>query len=349
MKAITAYPIVPDAPGAFALVELPDPTPEAHDILVRVHAVSVNPIDNKMRMTPTRKGGADGRVLGWDAAGVVQAVGSEASRFKVGDTVFYAGSVVRSGVNAQLHCVDERIVGRKPGSVSFADAASLPLTSLTAWEAMFEHLGIGARWFEVNAAPTEKTLLIVGGAGGVGSIACQLARQVPGLTVVATASREASKEWCLQMGAHHVVNHKEDLAEQFKRDGLSAPDYVLLNTEPDPYFEALARLIAPFGRICSIVNASTSLDMMKLRNKSGEFSWQGMFTRSNFQTKDMIQQAHILDKVAQWVDQGKLRATRNTDFGEMTPEHLRDAHVAINNASMIGKGVLHWIADPSEK
>ena len=191
----------------------------------------------------------------------------------------------------------------------------------------------------------EKTLLVVGGAGGVGSVACQLGALVPGLKVVATASREASKQWCLQMGAHHVVNHKEDLAAQFRQAGLAAPDYVLLNTEPDPYFDGLARMIAPFGRICSIVNANSEMDMMKLRNKAAEFSWQGMFTRSNFQTADMIQQANILDKVAQWVDQGKLQTTLNADFGEMTPQHLSDAHVAINEASMIGKGVLQWIAD----
>jgi len=348
MKAIAAHPLAPDAPDVFTSITLPEPEPEPHDIVVQVHAVSVNPIDNKMRMTPAGKGEKTGRILGWDAAGVVHALGSQATRFKVGDPVFYAGSVVRSGANAQRHCVDERIVGRKPATLSFADAASLPLTSLTAWEAMFEHMGIGARLFEVDALPIEKTLLIIGGAGGVGSIACQLGRQVPGLTVVATASREASQQWCRQMGAHHVVNHKEDLGAQFKQAGLAAPDYVLINTEPDPYFDALARLIAPFGKICAIVNASGAMDVMKLRTKAAEFSWQGMFTRSNFQTADMVQQAHILDKVAQWVDQGKLRTTRNIDFGDMTPQHLSDAHIAINQASMIGKGVLHWIADQQE-
>ncbi len=343
MKAIAAHPLAAHDPGAFEAVDLPDPTPEARDIVVKVHAVSVNPIDNKMRMTPGRDG--QPRVLGWDAAGTVHALGSAATRFSVGDRVFYAGSMMRSGTNAQLHCVDERIVGRMPASLGFADAASLPLTSLTAWEAMFEHLAIGARFFETDPVQTQKTLLILGGAGGVGSIACQLGRQVPDLTVVATASRDASRQWCLQMGAHHVVDHKADLAAQFKEAGLAKPDYVLINTAPEPYFTALSKLIAPFGRMCSIVNATDTLDMMKLRNKAAEFSWQGMFTRSNFQTADMVQQANILDKVSRWVDDGNLRATKSTDFGELSAEHLSDAHVAINDASMIGKAVLHWIAD----
>lgn len=342
MQVITTQPLSVDEPNAFTLEDRPEPIPMAHDLLVQVQSVSVNPIDTKMRRVPVRDGESS-RILGWDAAGIVVSTGNGVRGFSRGDRVFYAGSVRRSGSNAQFHCVDERLVGRMPETLGFDDAAALPLTTLTAWEALFEHLQIGGAEFGGAAdMGAQKCLLIIGGAGGVGSVAIQLARQVPNLTIIATASRPESRQWCLDMGAHQVVDHSRSMREQISDLGQQPPDFILLNTGPDQYFDAIVELMAPFGRICSIVESAQPLDLIKLRGKAGSFSWQAMFTRSNLQTSDMAKQGRILDLAAQWVDQGRLMTTKTTDFGSMTPTNLAAAHRTVETSGMIGKGILHW-------
>ncbi|MGB7301382.1 MAG: zinc-binding alcohol dehydrogenase family protein [Burkholderiaceae bacterium] len=345
MQAISVKPLPADHADAFSLVQVDDPVAAANELLVRVHAVSVNPIDTKMRLAPVRDGSPE-RILGWDAAGIVVDAGAQTTRFKAGDRVFYAGSVRRSGTNAQLHCVDERLVGRMPTTLGFADAAALPLTTLTAWEALFEHMHVGGTEFGgADDIPRKRSLLIIGGAGGVGSVAIQLASQVPDLTVIATASRPESANWCRELGADAVIDHSGDFADQLKAEGLSGPDYVLMNTAPNRYFDSIADVLAPFGQICSIVDSTEPLDPMKLRSKAGAFVWQGMFVRSNLQTTDMAKQGRILDVASQWVDQGRLRSTRTTEFGPLTAANLAAAHQAIESGRTIGKAVLHWPQD----
>lgn len=342
MHAITVRPGAADAPGTFMLSDRPTPDVLPDDICVRVHAVSVNPIDVKVRMA-TPADGVD-RTLGWDAAGVIESVGTAVSDRKPGDKVYYAGSISRPGTNSELHCVDGRLVGRMPSSLSFADAAALPLTTLTAWEALFEHLCIGATPFGLtNLLQRSRTLLIIGGAGGVGSIAIQLARHVPDLKIIATASRDATRQWCEKLGAHEVINHHDDLGEQFEARVLPQPDYVLINHQPDRYFGPVSQLMAPLARICSTVGSAEPLDMGGLRSKAGSWSWEAMFARSDFQAADMYTQGRILDLVGEWVDDGKLMTTRTTDFGNLTPENLAQAHQAVESGEMIGKGVLHGI------
>ena len=342
MQAIESKPGPVDDPASFQLIERAVPALGDTDLLVNVQAVSVNPIDTKMRQAPLPDG-QQGRVLGYDAYGTVAATGAQTSRFRIGDPVYYAGSVLRAGSNARQQLVDSRLVGHAPRTVDAAPAAAMPLTALTAWEALFEHLRIGGAEFGgVQDLSAQRTLLIVGGAGGVGSVAIQLARLVPALSVVATASRPESVAWCQKMGADHVINHRDDLVAQVKDAGIAAPDYILVNTSPEPYFGALAKLLAPMGRICSIVDARTPLDIMKLRNKAGEFSWQGMFTRSNWQTADMLKQGLILDRVADLIDTGALRTTSTRDFGALTPSTLAQAHQAVEAGTMIGKGTLYW-------
>lgn len=325
------------------MAERPMPEVRPHDICVRVHAIGVNPIDTKVRMTSPLEGGLD-RTLGWDAAGVVGSVGDAVERWKPGDRVYYAGNILRPGTNSEWHCVDGRLVGRMPASLAFADAAALPLTALTAWEALFEHMRIGSTPFGFGDLPgRSRSLLIIGGAGGVGSVAIQLARQVPDLHVIATASREASRAWCEQMGAHEVIDHHDDLAQQLTDRGLAQPDYVLINHQPDSYFERVQKLLAPFGRVCSTVESGEPLDTAKLRSKAGSWSWQAMFARSNLHAVDMDMQGRILDLVGQWVDDAKLVTTRTTDFGDLTTDNLALAHQAIESGEMIGKGVLNGI------
>ncbi|MFT7474532.1 MAG: NADPH2:quinone reductase [Verrucomicrobiales bacterium] len=343
MRAITVKPGAADAPGTFMVSERPKPEVLPDDICVRVHAVGVNPIDTKMRMSPPADDVVD-RTLGWDAAGVIESVGSAASAWKPGDHVYYAGSILRPGANSEWHCVDGRLVGRMPASLSFADAAALPLTTLTAWEALFEHMHIGAIPFGLTDLPErQRTLLLIGGAGGVGSIAIQLARQVPDLTVIATASRDESRQWCEQMGAHHVIDHSHDLAQQLNDRALPAPDYVLINRQPDSYFDPVRELMAPFARVCSTVESGEPLDTVQLRGKAGSWSWQAMFARSNHKAPDMDTQGRILNQVGRWIDDGKLVTTRTTNYGELTPHNLAQAHQASESGTMIGKAVLDGI------
>ncbi len=319
--------------GTLHDIELPAPQAQGRDLVVKVEAISVNPVDHKVRVSPAE--GDAPRVLGWDVAGVVTAVGPQASLFKVGDQVFYAGSIIRPGANSELHVVDERVVGRKPATLGFEQAAALPLTSITAWEALFERLGISRR-----GAHQGKSILIVGGAGGVGSMAIQLAKKLAHLTVVATASRPASRAWCKDLGADHVIDHHADMGAQLAALGVPAVDFILCLNETDKHFAAMAAVIAPQGKICSIVGNEAPLPLDLLFSKSATFVWELMFTRSMFETADMIEQHDLLDEVAGLVDEGVLVTTVGETFGTINAANIARAHAVLEGRRAIGKIVL---------
>jgi NADPH2:quinone reductase len=312
--------------------EIEKPLPQRRDLLVAVKAVSVNPVDTKVRRRADPKGGAP-KVLGYDATGVVAAVGPEARLFKVGDAVWYAGSIVRPGTNSEFHLVDERIVGAKPGTLDFAAAAALPLTSITAWEMLFDRFAIARR------GGAGQSLLIVGGAGGVGSIAIQLARHLTGLTVIATASRPETTAWCRELGAHHVIDHSRPMAEQLKAIGYRFVDYVFGVTESGEHFDTIADVIAPQGKF-GLIDDPKSLDVAKLKGKSASLHWEAMFTRSTFETADMEAQHRLLNEVAAMVDGGTLRTTVQHNLGTINAANLRRAHAMIESGRTRGKIVL---------
>ena len=304
----------------FAEVELPKPSPSGHDLLVRVTAVSVNPVDYKQRKQATGS-----RILGWDAAGTVEAVGDEVTLFQPGDQVYYAGDVTRPGCNSEFHLVDERIVGRKPSSLGFAEAAALPLTSITAWEAFFDRMKVqGGR-----------RMLIINGAGGVGSIGIQLARHA-GLNVIATASRPESVAWVKSLGADDVVDHRKPLPAQVK-----PVDYVAnFSGDLDSYWEAMTEIVAPQGALVAIVGNTKPLAMEAVRAKSATLCWELMFTRPRFKTPDMIEQHKLLNQVADLVDAGKLRSTLKERLSPINGANLQKAHAKVESGTMIGKLVL---------
>ncbi len=314
----------------FLDVELPKPLLKPRDIEVRVKAVGVNPIDLKM----SRSAKTPDLVLGWDVAGVVEAVGQETSLFQVGDEVFYAGSITRPGGFSELQVVDERMVGLKPKSLSFPEAAALPLTSLTVWEAFFEKMSIS------RDGSGDATLLVLAGAGGIGSIAIQLGSKVAGLKIVASAAREESKAQCLSMGAEAVINHRLDIAQQIKDLGFNSIDYVLCATDPAPIFKQLAEIISPIGKICCLVESSSDLPMNILRNKGVSFSWEGAFTRSLFKTQDLIRQHEILNEISGLVDSGVLRSTLNKDIGKICANNVAIACQMISSGNSVGKIVM---------
>jgi zinc-binding alcohol dehydrogenase family protein len=315
-------------------IELPLPAAEGRDLLIKVNAVSVNPLDTKMRRAAPLSGGRP-RVLGWDAAGIVVDTGPEASLFKKGDKVFYAGSIVRPGSNAEFQLVDERIVGKMPNTLGFADAAAVPVASLAAWEAMFDRMRISP-----DGGGAGRTILIIGAGGGVGSMAIQLAKTVGRLNVVATASRAESGAWCAGLGADLVVDHRSDMAPQLAAAGIGNVDYILCLSDTDSYFSSMAKLVAPQGHICALVENASPLPMQELRSKSVSFSWEGIFTRSLYSTPDMVQQHHILNRVAELVDAGWLRSIVRSEIGPMNAENLRNAHTLVESGRSIGKVVL---------
>jgi zinc-binding alcohol dehydrogenase family protein len=322
-----------DNPDSFIAFEQQTPTPAGRDLLVKIQAVSVNPVDFKIRKA-TQEMQSPPKILGWDAAGIVAAVGNEVSLFKVGDKVFYAGDLTRTGSNATHQLVDERIVGLMPKSLDFTAAAALPLTSITAWEALFDRLKINPE------QDTGKCILIIGGAGGVGSIAIQIAKQVAKLKVIATASRDVTRHWCQALGADHIVNHHNDMPAQFEQLKLAAPDYIFCLYNTDDHFSAMVELIAPQGMICSIVEAKVNHDIDQLKLKSAGFVWELMFTRSMFQTSDMIKQHELLNEIAELIDSGRIRTTLNEKFGSMTPENIVKAHKQLESGTSMGKIVL---------
>ncbi|MCK8456725.1 zinc-binding alcohol dehydrogenase family protein [Sphingomonas faeni] len=318
-----------------SLVDLDIAKPEAtgRDLLVEVKAVSVNPVDTKVRQNRADPDGKP-QVLGWDAAGIVVAVGPDVTKFAVGDAVFYAGAIDRPGTNAEYHLVDERIVGHKPQSLDWAQAAALPLTSITAWETLFDRLDV-----RKPVPGAANAILIIGGAGGVGSITIQLARQLTDLTVIATASRDETRGWVEDFGAHHVIDHRKPLAEQVDALGLGAPAYVFSTTHTDEHITEIATLLAPQGRLALIDDPKT-LDIAPLKQKSISVHWELMYTRSLFQTADMGEQGRLLDEVAALVDAGTIRTTLAENFGKIDAVNLRRAHERIETHTAKGKIVL---------
>ncbi|WP_213878334.1 zinc-binding alcohol dehydrogenase family protein [Pseudomonas sp. dw_358] len=331
MKAI-AYtrngPI--DAADSLIDLELPTPVPGSRDLLVEVHAVSVNPVDTKIRAGAAV---SEPRVLGWDAVGVVKAVGRDAQLFKVGDEVFYAGSLIRPGTNSELHAVDERIVGRKPKSLNDAHAAALPLTAITAWELLFDRLGVS------EGGGKGQSLLIIGAAGGVGSILTQLARQLTGLTVIGTASRAETRQWVTELGAHHVIDHSQPLLAQLQAIGVGEVTHVASLTHTDSHFAQLIEALQPQGKLALIDDPAT-LDVVPMKRKALSLHWELMFTRSLYETPDMIRQHELLNRVADLVDQGVLKTTFGEHFGTINAANLRRAHQLIESGRAQGKIVL---------
>lgn len=333
MKAIGyRSPLPIDDPASLTDIELPRPEPTGRDILVRVEAVSVNPVDTKVRVRAQPDPG-QWKVLGWDAAGTVEAVGPEANLFAPGDVVFYAGAIGRPGTNAEFHLVDERIVGRKPASLGFAEAAALPLTTITAWETLFARLDI-----RKPVPGTANALLIIGGAGGVGSIATQLARRLTDITVITTASRPETAEWSRSLGAHCVVDHSKPLSAEVERLGIQ-PAFVFSTTNTDQHVAEIAKLIAPQGRF-ALIDDPASIDVSPFKLKSVSTHWEFMFTRSMFGTADIAEQGALLNEVSQLVDAGTLKTTLAETFGAISAENLRRAHTLIESGRAKGKIVL---------
>jgi NADPH2:quinone reductase len=326
------------AAAALVDIDLPRPQASGRDLLVQVRAVSVNPVDTKVRMRAQPDAGA-WKVLGYDAAGTVVAAGPDATLFQPGDAVFYAGDITRQGTNAEYHLVDERIVGRKPASLDWAQAAALPLTAITAWEALFDRLDVR------KPVPGSNAILIIGGAGGVASIAIQLARHLTGLTVIATASRPETATWVRDHGAHHVVDHAKPLAEQIEALGLpgGAPGFVFSTTQTDRHLAEIATLIAPQGRF-GLIDDPATLDVVPFKRKAVSVHWELMFTRSMFQTADMAAQGVLLNEVSRLVDAGGLRTTLGENFGPINAANLKRAHALIESGRARGKVVLEGFA-----
>ena len=335
MKAVALTRYLPiDDPQSLLDVELPVPTASGHDVLVRVEAISVNPVDTKIR-SPKPQVEAQPKVLGYDAAGVVEAVGEHVTLFQPGDEVYYAGDVTRSGSNAQFQLVDERLVGRKPTTLDFAQAAALPLTAITAWELLFDRMP-----YSIDMEGNTRSLLIIAGGGGVGSIAIQLARHAD-FTVIATASRTETADWCKSMGAHHVIDHRQPLAPQLESLGFKQVDAVLNLADTDRYWEAIGEIIAPLGHVGLIVEPSGLLKIGDpYKAKSVGIHWEMMFARPRFRTADMIEHHRLLGRVASLVDAGELRTTHTETLGSINAANLREAHRRLESGTTIGKLVL---------
>jgi len=334
MKAIGLYKYLPiEDANSLQDLEIEKPEVSGHDLWVEVKAISVNPVDTKIR-APKDKLETEPKILGWDASGIVAAIGSEVECYSIGDKVYYAGDITRPGSNSEFQIIDERIVGNKPESLSFAESAALPLTSITAWEALFDRLGISQQGDDAR-----KSILIIGGAGGVGSIAIQLASKIAKLNVIATASRDESRDWCLKLGANNVINHRNALDEELGLLNIPHVDYILCLNNTDHHWPAMAESIKPQGKICSIVEATT-VDLGLLKNKSATFVWEFMFTRSMYQTPDMIEQQRLLNTIADLVDEGELVTTVGKLIQPINADNLRKAHAMIEQGNAIGKIVL---------
>jgi NADPH2:quinone reductase len=314
-------------------VEVPRPLPSGRDLLVRVLAISVNPVDAKMRLRSAPQNGLH-RVLGWDASGIVEDVGRETTLFNRGDAVFYAGAIDRQGTNAEFHLVDERLVGPKPRSLSHAESAAVPLTAITAWETLFDRLNVRR-----PIPGAGNAILIIGGAGGVGSMAIQLARQLTDLVVIATASRDETSAWVKGLGAHHVVDHRRPLAAQVSALGIGAPAFVLSTTQTDKHFDEIVELIAPQGRF-ALIDDPDLIDARKLKRKSVSLHWELMFTRSIFKTADMAKQHELLASVSALLDEGRVKTTLAENFGKINAANLKRAHALIETGTAKGKIVL---------
>ena len=333
MKAIGYYQSLPiDNPESLQDIELPAPVPGARDLLVRVKAVSVNPVDTKVRKNAAPEAG-QAKVLGWDAVGTVEAVGAGVKNFKIGDRVYYSGSIIRPGTNAELHAVDERIAALAPSSLDDAQAAALPLTTITAYELLFDRLRVP------KGGGEGQTLLVTGGAGGVGSILIQLARQLTKLRVVATASRAETRAWCLELGAHAVIDHSKPLAAELKAAGIGEVDMVASLTQTDQHYAQIIESLKPQGQL-AVIDDMKVLDAMPLKTKCISLHWEMMFARSRFETPDIAEQGALLAEVAALVDAGRIRTTANASFGTINAANLRKAHALIESGKAQGKVVL---------
>jgi zinc-binding alcohol dehydrogenase family protein len=335
MKAVGYTRCLPiEAPDSLLDLEQSVPRPTGRDLLVEIRAVSVNPVDTKVRRRFAPPAG-EARILGWDASGVVRAVGPDARDFRAGDEVWYAGTLSRPGTNSEFHLVDERIVGRKPAALSHAQAASLPLTGLTAWELLFDRLGAPRK-----SDPGEGgALLILGAAGGVGSILTQLARRLTRLTVIGTASRPETREWVLSLGAHHVLDHSRPLAGELRKAGLPTVERVASLTQTEQHWPELAELLAPQGRL-GLIDDPGPLDLRALKAKSISIHWEYVFTRPECGTHDLAEQRRILDELAGAVDAGSVRPTVGEHLGRICAANLREAHLRIEGGHTRGKLVL---------
>lgn len=333
MKAVGYRLSLPAShPEALIDIELPDPEAKGRDLLVEVRAISVNPVDTKIRRNVAPADG-ETKVLGWDVAGVVKAVGENVTLFKPGDRVMYAGSLTRPGANSELHLVDERIVGPMPASLDFESAAALPLTTITAWELLFDRLRIR------KDRQAGGTLLIVGAAGGVGSIMVQLANKLTGLTVIGTASREETQDWVRELGAHHVIDHAWPLSRELARIGIAQVDHVASLTHTDAHLAEIVASLRPQGQL-ALIDDPENLDVLQLKRKSLSLHWEFMYTRSMFETPDMIEQHNLLKHAAELVDAGVLRSTVNERFGTINAANLKRAHVLLESGKARGKIVL---------
>ncbi|WP_081734160.1 zinc-binding alcohol dehydrogenase family protein [Halalkalibacter akibai] len=333
MKAVGLFRYLPIEDKESLLdLEIEKPSPKGRDLLIKVKAISVNPVDTKVRK-PKEKTEEIAKILGWDVAGIVEEVGSGSSLFKEGDEVYYAGSITRQGGNSEYHLVDEQLVGNKPSSLSFAEAAALPLTALTAWEGLFERLAIA------KEGNRDKTILIIGAAGGVGSIAIQLAKWA-GLKVIGTASRPDSVRWVKERGADYVINHHHSFLTQLKELDLDEVDYIFCLNQTGQHWENMSEAIKPQGKICSIYETNEKLNLFPLFQKSATFVWEFMFTRARFETPDMIEQHHILNAVAKLIDSKTIESTVNKVISPINAENIRKAHAELEAGTAIGKIVL---------
>ena len=337
MKAVgylEAQPI--DNPNSLQDIELAEPVAEGDDILVKIEAIAVNPVDYKIRQSVSS---ADGnpKVLGWDAVGEVVAIGEKVTLFAPGDHVFYAGDLNRQGTNAEYHLADQRVVGKKPKTLSNAEAAALPLTTITAWELLFEHLQIERQ--EAGAvSESEDVILVIGAAGGVGSILLQLIKALTGAKVIATASRESSIAWVKELGADHVINHKEPIGPQILDLGLPVTHVASLNST-ESYFDDYISVLEPFGKI-AIIDDPESLDVMKLKSKSLSLHLEFMFARSMHNASDIIEQHRLLTRVSELIDSGFVKTTIGKNLGTICAKNLRQAHETLESGASIGKLVL---------
>lgn len=331
---IKAIAVDPKKPAHFIAVELPKPEVGKYDLLVEVKAASINPVDTKVHKGVQKNGINAPKILGWDASGIVTAVGSAVKNFHIGDEVWYAGDITRAGSNASEQLIDARIASHKPTTLNWAESAAMPLTALTAWEALFEHL-------RIQDATEDKTLLIIGGAGGVGSLAIPFAALRSKVKIIATASRPESAAWCLERGADLTVNYNDLVGELAKHD-IKQVDYLLCLNDTDGHWAAISEIIAPMGHICTIVENEKPLDQNSLKLKSAALHWELMFTRSMFQTPDMAQQGEILKQVAALVDSGKVKTTLSETLHGLNVENIEAAHTKVLGGHMQGKLVISY-------
>ncbi|AEI38167.1 zinc-binding alcohol dehydrogenase family protein [Zymomonas mobilis] len=321
-------------PAALIDIDIPKPKPEGRDLLIAIKAVSVNPVDTKVRQKMPLKAGEKWKILGWDAAGVVVETGPDAQLFKVGDEVFYAGAFDRPGSNAEFQLVDEQLVGKKPKSLNWAESAALPLTTITAWEVLFDRLNINQ-----PVAGIKSAILIIGGGGGVSSIAIQLARQLSDAIVIATASRPETREWVTAMGAHYVIDHSKALSTEIKALNKGAPPFVFSTTHTAEHFEECAKLMAPQGRF-ALIDEPGSVNIDVFQTKSLSIHFEFMFTRLLFKTADLPEQPRILSKLSKLVDKDKIHTTLTENFGVINADNLKRAHQFIESGRAKGKVVL---------